>query len=239
MCEASLEQPIALNCIALKTCSKCHVAQEAGEFYETTKGSGEYRARCKMCVAELQHTKYETNKDAILSQHKEYASNHRDENKAYGKRYREENKVAISLRVKKWDNDNRDRRRARENERHRTDPNYRFAKLLRTRQRMLLLGRKVSGSAVRDMGCPLEDGRAYFESLFWPGMTWKNDGPMKWEVDHIAPLSSFDLTKRDQYLIATHYTNLQPLWKDDNRCKWGRVDWTPLESKHELPERLK
>jgi len=55
------------------------------------------------------------------------------------------------------------------------------------------------------------------EKLFKPGMTWDNHG--EWEIDHIRPLTSFDLVDRLQFLEAVHYTNLQPLWAGENRKK--------------------
>lgn len=53
-------------------------------------------------------------------------------------------------------------------------------------------------------------------------MTWDNWAPKGWHVDHIIPLSSFDLTNRDQLLAACHYTNLQPLWAKENLQKGAR-----------------
>ena len=47
-----------------------------------------------------------------------------------------------------------------------------------------------------------------------PEMTWESI-----DLDHIVPLSSFDLTNPEQLKQATHYTNIQPLLKSDNRAK--------------------
>jgi len=77
-----------------------------------------------------------------------------------------------------------------------------------------------SGSAVRDLGCSISGLKLHLESKFQPDMTWDNYG--EWHIDHIKPLSKFDLTDRDQLLEACHYTNLQPLWAEENLKKGNR-----------------
>jgi hypothetical protein len=59
--------------------------------------------------------------------------------------------------------------------------------------------------------------KKYFELLFQPGMSWNNYGD--WEIDHIIPLSK--AKNEDDVIKLCHYTNLQPLWKLDNRLKGG------------------
>jgi len=34
-----------------------------------------------------------------------------------------------------------------------------------------------------------------------------------------------DLTDRDQFVEAAHYTNYQPLWAEDNQAKGDREDY--------------
>jgi hypothetical protein len=75
-----------------------------------------------------------------------------------------------------------------------------------------------AGSGKGDLGCSIEHLKLHLE-LFWDeGMNWENYGHKRgqWSIDHIKPLSRFDLTDRDQFLEANHYLNLQPLWHSDN-----------------------
>ena len=93
--------------------------------------------------------------------------------------------------------------------------------MLRGRLRKAVLS-NGSCSAVRDLGCAVEELKKHLESKFQPGMTWKNQG--LWHIDHVRPLASFDLTERAQFLQACHYTNLQPLWAAENLKKAARRD---------------
>jgi hypothetical protein len=54
-------------------------------------------------------------------------------------------------------------------------------------------------------------------------MTWQNYGSA-WHIDHILPLSSYDLADPNQQREAFHYTNLQPLWAHDNMAKSDTVE---------------
>lgn len=70
---------------------------------------------------------------------------------------------------------------------------------------------------------------SHIESQFFPGMSWNNWGnkPGDWHIDHIAPLCSFDLSVRSQFLEACHYSNMQPLWRHDNFRKGGQLVAVP------------
>lgn len=109
-------------------------------------------------------------------------------------------------------------------ERRKTDVLFRLRGLLRTRLRTALSGNYKSGSAIRNLGCSLEEFKKHIESKFKPGMNWDNHGQYGWHIDHIKPLSSFNLNDVNQLNEACHFTNLQPLWAKDNLVK-GKLEY--------------
>ena len=64
--------------------------------------------------------------------------------------------------------------------------------------------------------------KEYIEKQFIKGMSWNNYG--KWHIDHIKPVSKFNLSDSKQQKLAFHYTNLQPLWAIDNIRKGSRTE---------------
>jgi len=100
--------------------------------------------------------------------------------------------------------------RRRTAKRRAIDLEFRIMKCMRARLSRAVRSPNRAGSAVRDIGCSIEFFKQYIASKFLPWMTWDN-WTKKWQLDHIKPLASFDLTDREQFLAACHYTNLQPL----------------------------
>jgi hypothetical protein len=69
---------------------------------------------------------------------------------------------------------------------------------------------------------------AHIQSKFRAEMSWENWGKV-WEIDHIIPLKRFDLHNLVQSKMANHWSNLQPLFTQENRSK-GAKFVGPLES---------
>lgn len=101
------------------------------------------------------------------------------------------------------------------------DPAFKLACILRSRIRTALKRKSKRGSAVKLLGCTTQEAVCYIEKQFKQGMTWDNWSLHGWHIDHIDPLSAFDLTDPKQLAEACHYTNLQPLWAQDNYKKGG------------------
>lgn len=97
------------------------------------------------------------------------------------------------------------------------DPLYRLQCNMRTMGnrvvKQLSLGKKPACTE-KWQGCTAEELKTYLESIFTEGMTWENYG--EWHVDHIRPVCSFSAEEWEQ---INHYTNLRPLWAEDNIAK--------------------
>ncbi|RLF65297.1 MAG: hypothetical protein DRN30_04235 [Thermoplasmata archaeon] len=156
---------------------------------------------------------YEANKDEINKKNKEYRESNTDKIKAY----REANKARRSQQNREWCTNNRDRINTRKRERRITDVQYKIAENLRSRLGSALKGRSKSKSTLELLGCTVENLIKHLESQFKPGMSWDNYG--SWHIDHIIPISSYDLTIESQQFSACNFTNLQPLWALENKQK--------------------
>jgi hypothetical protein len=69
------------------------------------------------------------------------------------------------------------------------------------------------------LGTDWKGFQSHIESKFKEGMTWENYG--EWEYDHIIPIS---IAKNEEEIIKlNHYTNFQPLWKEENKLKSNKI----------------
>lgn len=132
------------------------------------------------------------------------------------------NKIKIQARNSKYKKNNRAKISEAQREREKFDINFALKRRLRHRMYMAIKN-KNDASAVRDLGCSIEEFKLYLESKFQPDMSWDNYGLYGWHIDHIVPLANFDLTDPEQFKKACHYTNLQPLWAQDNLQKGDKL----------------
>jgi hypothetical protein len=61
----------------------------------------------------------------------------------------------------------------------------------------------------------------HIEKQFKDGMDWTNHGNKGWHIDHIIPLAS--AKNVDEVIKLNHYTNLQPLWAEENWSKGSKI----------------
>jgi hypothetical protein len=180
---------------------------------------------------------YLNNKEKIKQKTKEYCLNNKEKIKQWRLNNREKiiqqkkkhylkNKKHYNQKCKQWRLNNKKHIREYyhkyEKERFKIDPNYKLIKYTRNRIKSVLKGIYKSKSTIKLLGCSIEECWQHLESKFQPGMTRENHG--LWHVDHIRPCISFNLTDPEQQAICFHYTNLQPLWAEDNLKKGAKYD---------------
>jgi len=168
---------------------------------------------------------YNKNAEKYKKRKKEYDKEQYQKNKKkkleYQKEYYQKNKKKVIKIVSKWCQTHKEERKIYKREYARnklkTDIEFKLKNYLRNRLYKAVKNNQKSGSAVGDLGCPIPELKLYLEARFQPGMTWDNYG--KWHIDHIIPLASSNLQNGEEFLKACHYTNLQPLWAEENLKK--------------------
>lgn len=169
---------------------------------------------------------YNKNKSIILRKVKKYYLKYKNKlnkiRKKYIKLYKKINKEKIFMNNKIYRSNHKKeirkyillyKRKCRKNAFFRLEEN------LRTRIYCALKKNIKSKSTIKLIGCSIEKLRNHLESQFKLGMTWKNYGRNGWEIDHIKPCASFNLSNPEEQRKCFHYTNLQPLWIKENREK--------------------
>lgn len=83
---------------------------------------------------------------------------------------------------------------------------------------------KGKASASSSVGCDAITLRQHIETQFKPGMSWDNYGT-EWHVDHMMPLAAAECV--DHLVRLNHFTNLQPLWAEENIRKGASITYAP------------
>ena len=226
----------------MKTCTKCNIEKELGEFYKCKTSKDGLRHDCKQCNSAYN----KANSERRNEYDKQWRAKNKEYNSEYKKAYREANKEAISEylaqwreenkeRQKKWRADNREAKAKYQKERKATDPSYRLVCNMRTRVNNALNGANKSDRTMKLVGCTPDQLKEHLESQFTEGMAWGQKG--LWHTDHILPCAAFDLTKKKHQKYCFHWSNLQPLWAEANLAKADKYDPEELEKylKSKLP----
>lgn len=187
----------------------------------------EYYLKRRIEILKKRRIFYEKNRLKIGLYNKGLYERTKSRHKLLHKIYYQENKVRLQALMKQYQIKNKVKiasiRRSYEKKRRKENIQFRLAQILRTRISDLIRRKPKTGSAVRDLGCNLNELKFYLEGQFKDGMSWDNWGRDGWHIDHVVPLAYFDLTNREQFLQACHYTNLQPLWARENYSKGHKL----------------
>lgn len=191
-----------------KNCSKCKKCKKLDDFAIERRTKDGRRSKCKQCTKDY---------------NKRYSLKNKEQIRSYCKNWYQNNKEYVINKHKKYCKNNRDKINLYIKNKKQLDPQFKLMCNLRTRLHSALKNNYKKGSAVKLLGCSIHEFKLYLESKFKPGMNWKNYNKTGWHIDHIKPLSSFDLSNIYQLKQACHFTNLQPLWATENLKKGSKI----------------
>ena len=209
-----------------KTCSKCKEVKTVAEYYKANKNKSGINSQCKACIL-LYTRKYRLkNKEQTRETCKKYKEKNRKKINARRMEYYYANKEKVVEQKKKYYNSNKKevikRVCAYHKNKLKTNPTYKLIHNLRRRAHLAIKGNYKADTTKAMLGCTYEEARAHIEAQFTEGMSWDKMGRYGIHIDHIRPCASFDLTDPEQQRECFHYTNLQPLWAEDNLRKSDR-----------------
>lgn len=202
-----------------KFCTKCNLYMEINQF---EKG----RAQCKTCRKLINQKWRRNNKNHInkynqnkwkklkndinyLKKRKEWYALNKEKILQYKKQYYLNNKEFILKKHSQY-----------ENFKYKTDPLFRLRKNIRRRILAAFKGFYKNKTTQNLIGCSWLELKLHIEKQFKKNMCWENYG--EWHIDHIKPLSLFNILNEDELKKANHYTNLQPLWAFENLSKGNK-----------------
>jgi hypothetical protein len=208
-------------------CKKCQQIQHK-IVYEKNKQKfslrgKEFYKKNKKKIKLKQKIYRQNNKEKEKRRHKKYQKNNKEKLKKYQRDWFKKNKKKKLLQSKKYYRHNKKKILKRHSKykkiRQKIDINFKLAGYLRTRIYQALKNNKKQDSTLKLIGCSIKFLKEYLESKFKPGMSWKNYKLKGWHIDHIIPCSKFDLSKKEEQQKCFHYTNMQPLWCEENWAK--------------------
>ena len=184
-----------------KTCKICKEIKDKSCFHREPDNKDGLRTACAKCRSLKLREWRSQNRDSVNTKAREYKRARPDKIREIAKR--SQSKPSYKERV-------------RQNKRN-MSIDRRLKERLRTRLWHAVKGITRGTSAVRDLGCSIEEFKSHLESQFQPGMSWHNYAHDGWHIDHIVPLSQA-LTEEETKKLQ-HYSNLRPMWSTQNMSK--------------------
>ena len=192
----------------MKKCNRCNILQEDTNFYIIKNGKS-LHSKCKTCCSIVnkenqkkrdKDKKNKYNKSYYLKYKADIFLQNREQKNAYQRDYYLKNKSIIF---------------EKEKYRYHNDIKFRLSKIYKNRLTSYIKG---ENNSMKYLKCDLVELQNFIEIQFNKDMSWENKGTV-WELDHVVPISKFNLEKLNHIETCFHWCNLKPLYKSDNRKK--------------------
>ena len=221
-----------LKCGLRAICKECNKGyrfenkESQREWYQANRNKiledkKKYHKENLEAIMKAKKARYQTNRDAILDKQKEYYKTRKDRIR----KYQDDNaeRIAMVGRIRRAAKSEHiaDVRRKYIYKRRRENVEFRVLDACRKRLYKAIANNRKSASTIELIGCTPAELKKHLEKQFRDGMSWDNYG--EWHIDHIIPCASFDFTKPEEQRACFHYSNLQPLWAEENLLKSDKI----------------
>jgi len=212
-----------------KVCCKCKESRSTELFGRLKNSPDGLRYDCKLCRKEYRETNivhikkklndyYYANKETLLENNRNYRLANKDTISEQRREYR--NRENVKEHNKQKQKEYLPIRKQHIKEKRKTDLNFQIKEVLRSKIHKFLKAQPTSYTNL--IGCDLEFFKKWIEFRFDSSMNWENFGEV-WQLDHILPINSFDMSSPVDKQICFHWTNLQPLNSYENRQKSDKL----------------
>lgn len=202
----------------MKSCVKCKSTKPLCDFHKDRSKRDGRATVCKKCRSDYIAEYYQKNAERLKQVSRDWYAANKERAKARARQYYLDNIEAFReyRKAQYWNNRDAAIRAACDYllERQKRDPIFRLE--LRCRKRVWAAffesGYSKKTKTFKMIGLNKRDLAQYIESKFEDGMSWENYG--EWHIDHIIPFKAASTPEQIEALC--HYTNLQPLWAEEN-----------------------
>jgi len=186
------------------TCNVCNINKEEDKFRRYLDKNGNVKRYAKICKA----CDYERSKE------------HRNE---ICKEYYAKNNKIIKKQRKKFRKENPDNQKEQLLKLLEKRPTFKIIRTIGRRIRKSIEDIEKWRSIIDFNEETLKELLEYNFLIDWDlGMTLENHGTV-WEIDHVKPISSFDLTKKNEQKLAFSWKNTVPRLCSDNKKKSNKI----------------
>ena len=167
---------------------------------------------------------YQNNKEKMRLLNIEWKKNNPERVKFLDARYR--NTENSRLIRRNWARKNRTIALKRWVERYNTEPQFNLEIKFRRRVYMSVRNQFTvkAKKTIELLGTTYLKFKEYIESKFTKNMNWEKVLSGKIHLDHIKPVSLFNLLDVNEQKKAFNYKNMQPLWAKDNMRKHNKYN---------------
>lgn len=214
---------ISQNIAKVKECKLCKLILPSDKFTRELKNKDGLMSACNECRKPTTKLNYIRNKHNINARAKEYYNKNKSTISKRSKVYRELNADKINKARKEYRRSEHAKLVRKQWEAK--NPHIKLMKNLRSKHNDFFrynIKQGLNYSTTKALGCTPQEFQEHLIANFSEGMTMENHG-IVWEIDHTFPLSKVDKNNPEEIMLATHFLNLRPMYKEENMKKSDKI----------------